>query len=743
MGGSARANITETSKSLSVEQAAYRWEWSEETDRFRLLSQAGDLIFSAPMQPAVVVQATGENGARRCTAGKLAARHVEGNRVTWTYNNVNGSGKLSVAWRFDALGLWIEPAIYQSSSAEDIVSLNLFASASGVESRPDLEVRALVLPGICESEAFSPIAYSGLNADLRTSLGRAGTGIIQQWALPCHYFCGFRGRRACEIERSGDTSRAFCCGLAELPGSDLFVDQKAGRSSLAFSYRGDIWGNLRGPGKFNLGASLLLTVAPNYYDAIRQYYRGLMAAGIIHTKQNSARKNAALLTPQWCTWGEQVDVHKEGSRLDQSSLEEFYRQLKSSGLKAGMFSIDDKWEGKYGNLHHSIQRFPHFEEFLARVRADGHRIGMWAAFMRCEDPGDLGLTVEQMLHRADGTPYVVKGDGTKYYLLDFTRPEVEKVLNRVARQFVRRYKPDLVKFDFGYEIPTLDTVAPYDKRWAGERMLAKGLSVIVNAMRQENPDIVVMYYELSPLFTDYFDLHSPDDLFEAIGEYDLEANRRFFFSGLCGEFGMPTYGSSGYDWASQAEIWFDSVAIGTLGCLGSFGGHHGKGNRPVPQILAKYNGLIHLVRPTNQFTVEPLDAIYEAVTRGAHASSWARKEKDEVVLLALRPFRLDGGGGTHQWDGKVSVTAQVAVSSLTQQSLIEATKLGVVPYGKGRLMMERSSKASSQAKVTEHYFGGASSVASLRVQDGLLNLPLREESAEGSPVEWIEVDLQA
>jgi hypothetical protein len=126
--------------------------------------------------------------------------------------------------------------------------------------------------------------------------------------------------------------------------------------------------------------------------------------------------------------------------------------------------------------------------------------------MRCEDPADLGLSPEQMLRQPDGKPYVVGGGSSKYFILDFTRPEVERVLSCLARKFVRRYKPDLVKFDFGYELPALDAAAPQDMTWAGERLLWKGLGVVVKAMREENPDIVVMYYELSPLFTDYFDL---------------------------------------------------------------------------------------------------------------------------------------------------------------------------------------------------------------------------------------------
>ncbi|MGH9453978.1 MAG: TIM-barrel domain-containing protein, partial [Terriglobia bacterium] len=644
---------------------------------------------------------------------------------------------------FDERGAWVEPVTYETSAAEDVVSLNLFAHSSGDTAKPSLETSALVLPGICESEAISPIASADLNLNLRTSLGRTGTGLMQQWALPSHYFCGFRGRGVPELEGRGGVTRAFCCGLTELPNGDLFVEQRGGRGSLVFDYRSDLWGHLRGPGKFTLGAGLLWALAPNYYEAIREYYRGLLSAGIIHKKANSTAKNAALLTPQWCTWGEQVAVHKAGSHLDQASLEKFYQELKASGMQARMFSIDDKWEGKYGNLQHSTERFPHFEQFLDRVRADGHRIGMWAAFMRCEDPADLGLTIGQMLHRVDGRPHVVGEGATKYYILDFTRPEVEKVLSDLARRYVRRYKPDLVKFDFGYEIPALDTAAPHDRGWAGERMLGKGLDVVVKSMRQENPNIVVMYYELSPLFTDYFDLHSPDDLFEAKGEYDLEANRRFFFSSLCGEFGMPTYGSSGYDWITQPEIWFDSVAIGTLGCLGTFAGNDEAGGKPAPELLAKYNGLAHLVRPTNLFTIQPLDAVYEAVTRGAHASSWVRKEDAKVVLVALRPRRLDGGAGTSEFGGIVSTTAQVAVASMTQDSVAEATKLGVVPYGEGRLTLRRVSHAAAAADAREHYFGGRSRTSRLEVRDGVLAVPLRERGDDGSPVEWIEIEIQA
>jgi hypothetical protein len=695
------AQISDTGKTLRVEGADYVWEWSQETDHFRLLAPHGNSLASGPLQPIVVVQPVGQKDIRRAVAGRLASHAVQRNRVSWTYEGVNNSAKLTVAWRFDEHGPWMEPVIYETTAAEDVVSLNYFAEAEGDRAKPALEANNLVLPGISESPAISPLASQAMNWNLTSWLGRGapkGLNLEQQWGLPAHYFCGFRGRGlagSAGIPPS-DTSGAFCCGLAELPNGDFLLSQLRRRGSLALELRGDLWGHLRGPGRFTLGAPMFWAFGPNFYEAIRRYYLGLVSAGVIKKKLNSARKNGAALAPQWCTWGEQVFRHKDSARLDEATLTTMYDELKASGLQAAMFSIDDKWEGAYGSLEHDVQRFPHFEEFLDRLRADGHRLGMWAAFMRCEDPASLGLTTDDMLHRAAGEPY----KAGKYYLLDFTRPAVAAVLHDRAAKFVRRYKPDLVKFDFGYEIPALDTVAPHDMNWAGERMLWKGLDVVTKAMREENPDIVVMYYELSPLFAEHLDLHSPDDLFMAIGEFDLEANRRFFFSSLCGEFGMPTYGSSGYEWISAPSIWFDSVVVGTLGSLASFYGSAAPGDGATPERVAKYNGLTHLVRLANQFSVMPLDADFEAPTRGAHASSWARMENNEVVLLALRKQRLDGTEGSGKYRDLASTTASVVAASRTDSALASASKLETFPYGNGEFTLHRTTFLTGNAEIT-------------------------------------------
>jgi hypothetical protein len=743
----ARPNEKPATNPLRVEKKNYIWEWAASDDRFRLLDKQGRMMTSGTLQPAVVVQSGSNKQARKCISGKPVGHSSKDDRVTVSYAAANGNGGLSVTWRFEDEGLWLEPIAYETPRFENVVALHYFARGTGQGAHPTLENFYLILPGISESPAMSPIVTSDLGLNVTCWLGRGSSptpGLLQQWGLPAHFFCGFHSEKSRSVKSSLTEylSDAFCCGLAELPGGDLFLETRNGKHSLIVSYRSDLWENLRGPGQLKLGAKLYWAVGPNYYEAIRAYYRGLIQAGIVQRKNNSARKTAVALSSQFNCWGAESAIEKEGAKLDEATLHSFYKDLKASGMKSGMFVIDDKWEGKYGNLEHSSERFPHFEEFREQVRADGLHFGLWAAFMRCQDPADLGLDVSHMLHKTDGKPLISGEDDSKYYILDFTQPEVEKVLRARARRFAERYKPDLVKFDFGYELPPLSVAAPKDMAWAGERLMLKGLEVVVNGMREVNPDLVVMYYCLSPLFMEYLDLHSPDDLFLAAGEYDFEANRRFFFSSLLGELGMPTYGSGGYDWVSMPEIWFDSALIGTLGSLNSFAGDE-RDSMPTPERIAKYNGLSQALRTSNYFTIEPVDAEYLGVTRGAHSSSWARFESGELVGVALRTRRLNGQWGTAKFRDIVQTSATVVVTSQTSDGITTATKLAVVPYGEGELAIERSSEQASPVAVTEHYFGGTSKQRRIEIRDGKLRLALRERDEEGSPVEWIELKVLA
>ena len=258
------------------------------------------------------------------------------------------------------------------------------------------------------------------------------------------------------------------------------------------------------------------------------------------------------------------------------------------------------------------------------------------------------------------------------------------MLRRRAQEFMRRYKSDFVKFDFGYEIPSLAAAAPKDMNFAGERFFAQAMDVIIPALRGENPDLVVLYYCLSPFFAKYFDLHGPDDLGRCNDDFELEANRRFFFSSLLGELGVPTWGSGGYEWLTMPDIWFDSAALGTVGSLVSFSGPGAK-TGATPERIAKFNGLTHLIRPADIFSITPVDPEFYGPERGPHAPSWARSENGKVVLVALRQMGFDGRKGSGMFRDLVSCNTSVVVASQTEDGLADADRLGIVPYGDGEV----------------------------------------------------------
>jgi hypothetical protein len=740
-------SISNQSGIVRVTGSNYNWEYSQNDDTFKLRDSKNRLIVSGRMQPAVVVAPAGEPSLRQCTLGKPSAPRSEKGRVTVDYEGVNGSGRLSLTWRFDEHGIWTEPIVYAAPSAQDVISLHYFSDVKANKPEPSLHANYLVVPGISEASTVSPIVrdYVSLNESVWLGRGSSAPGPSQQWGLPVHYFCGFSvdGSSGARDSFTEGRSAAFTCGLADLPGGDLFLQLDSGKSSLWIDYRSDLWKHMRGPGPIPLGATLYWSIAPDYYNAIAGYYQGLLQAGVIHKSQPSAKKIATALTPQFCAWGAQVDRKKANERQDEAFVTGIYEELKASGLKAGMLSIDDKWEGSYGNLEHSADRLPHFEQFLDKVHAEGHLVGIWAALMRCEHPAELGLTPEQMLKKPDGQPFVVGDDSqTGYYIQDFTRPEVAKVLEDVARKFIRRYKPDLLKFDFGYEMPSVANAAPLDKKWTGERLMWKGLDVLINAMRKENPDLVVMYYNLSPLFLDYFDLYSPDDLFENAGEYDIEANRRFFFSSLLGQLGVPTYSSTGYDWAATSNIWFDAAALGTIGSMNDFKADE-QGEGCTPELAARYNGLTHVLRPTITFEILPLDYVPEAPTLGAHARSWARIEAGQLVLFAFRPpvpgdFRpLARQTDDPRVKGAVQCGVPVVVASKTGDSIASSGNLAIVPYGDGEIVLRRN--LGRTADIMFHYFGDAVTTSQAPIENGQLKITTRDRNSAGRPLEWIEV----
>ena len=136
---------------VRVTGSNYSWEYSQKDDTFKLLDSKNRLIVSGRMQPAVVVAPASEPALRQCSLGKPSAPRSENGRVTVAYEGVNGTGRLSVTWRFDEHGIWTEPVVYEAPADQDVVSLHYFSDVKDGKPVPSLHASFLVIPGISES----------------------------------------------------------------------------------------------------------------------------------------------------------------------------------------------------------------------------------------------------------------------------------------------------------------------------------------------------------------------------------------------------------------------------------------------------------------------------------------------------------------------------------------------------------------------------------------------------------------
>ena len=83
-------SISSQDGSVLVKGANYSWEYSQADDKFSLRDSSKRLIVSGSLQPAVVVAGIQDPSQRESVSGRATGHHVEGNRVTFTYEGSTG-----------------------------------------------------------------------------------------------------------------------------------------------------------------------------------------------------------------------------------------------------------------------------------------------------------------------------------------------------------------------------------------------------------------------------------------------------------------------------------------------------------------------------------------------------------------------------------------------------------------------------------------------------------------------------
>jgi hypothetical protein len=705
---------------IRVEADRYSWSWSRETDVATLLDAGGRTILTYPLQPAIDLADTTHR-----TRGVVADVAIDGATLRVRYERIHGAGTLSIVLRFSDAYYVLDETVFSPGRDVAVTCISYFGGWGPGGVSPGGAADTCVVPGGRQDPETAIFRTASLE-DVTFFVGSFGSGATyhQQWALPHYLVCCYNDDGGAALPP------AACIGLGAVPDGAARVRVDRGRFCYELRVRGDLWSHRRGPGPHRFDTPLVIAVGAGWYDAGKRYFNALAAEGYVASGENGAVPATAYL-PQYDTWGDQGARRAFLERFDETSLREIYADFLASGLRSRLFVIDDKWEGLYGSLQHDEVRFPRFRELLDEIRADGHEIGLWTAFPRCEDYRALGLTEAAVLMRPDGTPYVHHDRKRSWYVFDPTNADAAAYLTERARYLVRTYHPAMVKIDFGYEIPTPDVAGPHDASQGGERLFERFMEVVVGAIKEADPDVAVMYYCLTPLFGRYLDLCGTDDLWMSRGSYERGFAKRALLSTWCGAFGVVPYGSSGYDWRSVEEIWLDSAVIGAVGVIVPLAGDE-YGARVTQAQAARYNGIARITRTHPRYEVAFYDAELRDAETGPAARSWARIERGEPVVVVARPR-----------DGAVVMTplvtsdCRVAVASLTDAGIATSATIAVVPFDDGDVIVRRT--AAGVPHVRAHMLDGGEALIEWELVDNGIRLRARTSAGNGSPVEWIEV----
>lgn len=696
-----------------VETGHYQWRWDSKSDVWTLCDGRGRRVARGPLKPSFVL---GDGSTDPFLDGAVAQAAAGPGQLTITWSG--SQGRVVQTWRFADDHFALGPLEAQSPRS---------SGWARVEELVGLSSHYALLPGLSMSSLIPPMVDLQSRLQLTTTLGAGamrGPGLAQQWGQPCHWFAlSDTTDRWNAAGARGEDSAAVCIGLSDLPLGDFWVRTQAGAVSLVLNVRSDLWGWFPNGQPVTIGLDLEFFLGDDFEQAPRAWYRHRARHGQAGSAYKAGSKRDVRRWTLFNTWGSQIAERIQPEQLNQQRLDRYFAELEDSGLRVGHFVVDDKWEGSYGVLSHDQERFPQFEAFLDRVRAKGYGVGLWAAFLRCEDPARVGLTEAHLMKGADGQVLWFQHQTARYGIYDVTHPEAAEVLASLATQFMKRYRPDLIKFDFGYELPTLDVSRPFDPRFRGERLLLRGLDVLLGAMKSVNPDLVVMYYGLSPLLAPWYDLHSTDDMVYCPGDYDLEGNRRLTLASFLGEVGMPVSSSTGYDWATGPDLWFDATPLGVPGTLLPFGlDENGRG--PEPSDLALFNGLAAVARSSPLYSVEWVGGHSRPGARILQTASWRRREAGNTVLLALRE-------GTSV--PEATTQGRLVLASLDDQPLTTTTHWGLVPASAGFIRF--STPRTGRWSVTVHRLRAPAIHRTW--EGGAQEFPF-ERSEAGTPVEWYE-----
>jgi len=269
-----------------------------------------------------------------------------------------------------------------------------------------------------------------------------------------------------------------------------------------FSLRYDYDGHTSVDGQFST-PTLLLFLADDPYDGLKRYRELLDARGLLPAR-TQAPPSPEWLEPMFCGWGAQnadamasIGGHRPAiDRARQADYDGYLNTLATHGIVPGTIVIDDKWQQDYATCGPDTEKWPDMAGWIRERHDAGQRVLLWYKAWDTE-----GAPPEACVRDHTGQPVA----------LDPESPAGRKLIQQAARSMIGELGADGIKIDFTASTPAGSALTHAGPSW-GIDLLHELLAVLYQAIKDINPDALVVTHTPDPGFRDVTDMLRLNDV---------------------------------------------------------------------------------------------------------------------------------------------------------------------------------------------------------------------------------------
>ncbi len=511
----------------------------------------------------------------------------------------------------------------------------------------------------------------------------------------------------------GSNDGYVAIGSGSIPDAALSLRITATRGCFEYVYREDIWGAI--PGKKRIWKDpLCITLGENPWMAFKKYYDFFPARSTVNPFAQKAI---------WNTWG----IWRQKKYI--------IRPITGFAQKIGaeLMVLDDPWEQSQGAGRPSLARFPHFMDDITDIRDKKLSPGLWEAMGWISDPFSQGLSEKDLILNRRGKPCKANWNfdpfAESYYCLDISSEKARTFITERTIRIMKTVSPALLKLDFGYGMPSPSMGVPRNPAYRGERFSAELLKLIARAARSVNPNVVIMYYGISPLYIEDMDMVSLDDQGDLWYEVPRGHQEWSIWASLLSDKNIAISGSSGYEWEQDDEVILNTCIIGSPGAMLPV---YGKDEQPIAdRYLNRRLAINKWYRKTLSWMPYWINSSLGDFNRPPRLNCWGRMEKigrDTVLTaLALREEDKDKIRDERisqmKWSGRWALIAQ------DDRDISASQALALIPFDPGRISLPCPSKPGS---ITRLGMQGETAFDDWEWTNGILTIKVSENTLNNS-----------